>query len=394
MYVDRAAAATLDRLSSGFPVVQVTGPRQSGKTTLARHARSDLPSVSLEQPDERTFALDDPVGFLARFPDGLILDEVQRVPDLLSWLQGMSDADGRMGRFVLTGSQQPELSAAVAQSLAGRVGRLELLPLSGAELRHAGLLADDLDHVLWSGGYPAIYDRPVSAHDWLANYTSTYIERDVRQLLEVRDRNTFTRFVRAVAARSAQLLNMTSLGGDVGVSGVTARSWLSVMEATYVILMLEPYAVNVSTRVTKSPKVAMLDSGLTSHLLGIREPAQLATHPLRGQIFETWGISEVAKALANRGERTELAFLRDERGLEVDLVVRIDGRLAPIEFKSGMTYVSEWGRPARRWIDRLPGEAWADPVVVYGGDESFMRSGVHVRSWRDFAGDPLALLNP
>ena len=390
MYVDRAATSALGRLSSGFPVVQVTGPRQSGKTTLARHARSDLPYVSLEQPDERTFALDDPRGFLARFPDGAILDEVQRVPDLLSWLQGMSDADGRMGRFVLTGSQQPELSAAITQSLAGRMGRLELLPLSGAELTQAGLLLEDLDGVLWTGGYPAIHDRPVSAHDWLANNSSTYIDRDVRQLLEVRDRNTFTRFVRVVAARSAQLLNMTSLGGDVGVSGVTARSWLSVMEATYVISMLEPYAANVSTRLTKAPKVVMLDSGLMSYLVGIREPEQLATHPLRGQIFETWGISEVAKALANRGERADLAFLRDERGLEVDVIVRFDGRIAPIEFKSGMTYVSEWGRPARRWIERVPDVAWSNPVVVYGGDESFMRSGVHVRSWRDFAADPLA----
>lgn len=389
MYVPRNAADALRRLGAAFPVLQVTGPRQSGKTTLARHVRPDLPYVSLERPDERSFATEDPLGFLRRFPDGAILDEVQRTPDLLSWLQGEVDAGGAMGRYLLTGSQQPELAAAVSQSLAGRVGRIELLPLSGAELRRADLLPDELDVALWTGGFPAIFDRGAMPGDWLANYVDTYVERDVRQLLQVRDHSAFTRFVRATAARSAQVMNASSLGGDIGVSHVTVRSWLSVLQATYVARELEPWSVNTATRVSKSPKIVLLDAGLMCYLMGISEPGQLATHPLRGAVFETWGIAEIMKALFNVGGRADVGFLRDHRGLEVDLVVRVDGRLMPIEFKSGRTYVAEWAAPMQRWRDRGPREEWGTPVIVYGGDDSFLRSGVQVRGWRDFAADPL-----
>lgn len=387
--IPREAAEAVRRLSRGFPVIHITGPRQSGKTTLARAVRSDLPYASLENPDQRAFAQEDPIGFLAQFPDGVILDEAQRVPDLVSWLQGIVDAGGTMGRFVLTGSQQPELSAQLSQSLAGRIGRVELLPLSGRELAAVDRLPEDLDDVLWTGGYPAIYDRDVSPTDWLSSYVSTYVERDVRQLINVRNQTDFTRFVRAVAARSNQLLNAANLGADIGVSAQTARSWLSVLRATYVTTELEPWHANVTTRIVKAPKIVMLDVGLASWLIGIREPAQLAHHPLRGSLFETWGVTELLKAFANSGRSVDVGFLRDSRGVEVDLVVSVDGRMVPIEFKAGRTYAPDWAQPARKWAQRMAESTWADPIVVYGGDDSYIRSGVRVRSWRAFAAAPL-----
>ena len=393
MFIEREAAKTLDRLARGFPVLQITGPRQSGKTTLARHVRGDLAYVSLENLDTRSFAQEDPRGFLAQFPTGAILDEVQRVPALLSYLQGVVDADDRMGRFILTGSQQPALSEQVSQSLAGRVGRVELLPLSGAELRRAGRLPDDLETMLFTGGYPAIFDREVSPNDWLANYAATYVERDVRQVLEVRDHRAFTTFARATAARSAQLLNATALGSDVGVTAQTVRSWLSILQATYIAMSLRPHIANVTSRLVKAPEIVMLDSGLMSYLLGINEPRQLTAHPLRGAVFESWGIGELAKAFMNAGRAPALGYLRDRNGNEIDGVVRSADGVVPIEFKSGRTYAADWVGPMQRWIARAPGESWRQPTIVYGGDETYMRSGIQVVSWRDFAADPLGSID-
>ncbi|HEV8025767.1 MAG TPA: ATP-binding protein [Candidatus Nanopelagicales bacterium] len=389
MFIERSATATVERLAAGFPVVWLTGPRQSGKTTLSRHVRPDLPYVSLEQPDERDFAATDPRGFLGQFPDGAILDEVQAVPELMSWLQGIVDRDGRMGHFILAGSQQPAIAQTISQSLAGRVGRIELLPLSGAELLDAQLLSESLDEVLLTGGYPALFDRDVSPADWLGNYAATYAERDVRQLAAVRDLETFSRFLRMCAARSGQILNMSALGDDVGVSSVTIKSWLSILRATYIVDLVEPYYANVSTRLAKQPKLVFLDVGLMAYLLGIRSVDHVASNPLRGALFETWAITEVIKWWRNHGDDKRATFLRDKRGGEIDLAFEESGLFRSIQFKSGKTIGSDWVKGFDAWQSRLSSIEWADPDIVYGGEESMVRSRVRVRAWRDFARDPL-----
>ena len=252
--IPRQANSTLQRLAQGFPVLGITGPRQSGKTTLARAMFAAKAYVSLENPQEREFALTDPQRFLARFTDGAVLDEVQRCPALLSWLQQLVDERAVMGDFVLTGSAQFDLLAGISQSLAGRVGRVELLPLSGAELGQERLPAS-LDTLLFKGGYPALYDRTLAPTDWFPNYVATYLERDVRQLLAVQDLSQFHRFVRMCAARSGQLLNLAALGADCGISAVTAAKWLSVLETSYLVMRLPPYHRNFGKRLVKAPKL-------------------------------------------------------------------------------------------------------------------------------------------
>lgn len=385
MLIERDATPTLERLSQGFPVVWLTGPRQSGKTTLARATRPDLPYVNLERPDERSFAQEDPRGFLDRFPSGAILDEVQHAPELTSWLQVQVDADQRMGRWWLTGSQQPAIAAGISQSLAGRVARLELLPLSARELLRAERLPDELDSVLFTGGYPALFDRAVSPTDWLGNYAATYIERDVRQLTNVRDLNTFTRFVRLCAARSGQLLNMSSLGNDAGVSVVTAKAWLSILRATYVIDLVEPYHANFTSRVVKTPKLIFLDVGLMAYFLGINAVNQISAHPLRGALFETWGITEQIKRWRNGGNSQHPMFLRDKHGLEIDLLYAEANTLHAVEFKSGATVSSDWSKTIQRWQDRTETKQWSRPTVVYGGQDDHVRNGVQYLGWRSYA---------
>ena len=272
--IPRTATSTLHRLAKGFPVIALTGPRQSGKTTLAKAAFADKPYVSLENPDEREFAERDPRRFLQRFAEGAILDEAQRCPALLSWVQGLVDERGRMGDFILTGSAQFDLMSGVTQSLAGRVGRVELLPLSASELAGAGQQPHSLEAMLWQGGYPALYDRDLTPDDWFPNYVATYLERDVRQLIAIRDLTQFQRFVRMCAARSGQMLNLTALGADCGVSAVTARDWLSVLEASYLVVRLPPYFRNFGKRLVKTPKLYFLDVGLMAWLLGIRDAAK------------------------------------------------------------------------------------------------------------------------
>lgn len=385
MLIDRDATGTLERLARGFPVVWLTGPRQSGKTTLARTARPNLPYVNLERADERAFAQEDPRGFLNRFPDGAILDEVQHAPELTSWLQATVDADQRMGRWWLTGSQQPAIAAGISQSLAGRVARLELLPLSAHELHQVQRLSDDLDEVLFAGGYPALFDRAVTPTDWLGNYAATYIDRDVRQLTHVRDLDTFTRFVRLCAARSGQLLNMSSLGSDAGVSVVTAKAWLSILRATYVIDLLEPYHANLTSRVVKTPKLVFLDVGLMAYFLGIHSAHQISTHPLRGALFETWGITEQIKYWRNGGDSQRAMFLRDKNGLEIDMLYIQANTLHALEFKSGATVSSDWSKTLQRWQARTHEEKWSTPTVVYGGHGDQLRNGVQYQGWRTYA---------
>ena len=382
----RAATPTLERLAKGFPVVALTGPRQSGKTTLAKTVFKDKPYITLENPDEREFALNDPKRFLARFSQGAILDEVQRCPQLLSWLQGVVDERGIMGDFVLTGSAQLDLVAGITQSLAGRVGRVELLPLSASELHNAQMLPTTLSQTLWKGGYPALYDRPVSPQDWFPNYIATYVERDVRQLLSVRDLGQFQTFVRMCAARTGQLLNLATLGADCGISAVTARQWLTVLETSYIVTLLRPHHRNFGKRLVKTPKLYFLDAGLAAWLMGIRDAQTLETHAARGALFETWVVSELYKQRLNAGQPLDLYFWRDSSGNEVDVLIENATGLQALEIKSGSTFASDWTSGLRKWQKLAQDEALT-PSLVYGGDQSHAREDLQVWGWRAFASD-------
>ena len=376
----RAIETQLRRLLAGFPIVTLTGPRQSGKTTLARAVFADRPYISLEEPDVRHLALDDPRGFLARFPDGAVLDEVQRAPELLSYLQTRVDADRRMGLFLLTGSQQFGLLSGVTQSLAGRTALVELLPFSMLELEQAGVRPASLDEMLFTGGYPPLYDRSLRPRDWLSAYVMAYVERDVRQLLKVQDLEIFQRFVRLCAGRSGQILHLTSLATDCGVTHHTAKAWISVLEASYIVFQLRPHHVNFSKRLIKAPKLYFYDTGLLCWLLGIQEPGQLATHPLRGNLFETLVVSELVKGYFNQGERAPLYFWRDSNGNEVDVITDGGGRLRPIEIKSGQTLNRDSFTGLERWL-ALAGSQAESPVLIYGGAEDRVHRAVRVLPW-------------
>jgi len=379
----RSITPTLIRLAAGFPVLAMTGPHQSGKTTLARHQFADKPYVSLEDPIERAFANDDPRGFLARFPEGAVFDEAQRWPDLFSHLQGMVDADRRPGRFILTGSQQFGLLAGVTQSLAGRVGMTRLLPLAASEIPAVADGQLSLDGLMLKGGYPALHTQPIQPTDWFASYIASYVERDVRQVLNIQNLPAFQRFLRLCAGRTGQLLNITALAGEAGITAHTAKSWLAVLELSDLIHLLPPYFRNFGKRLVKMPKLYFLDTGLACWLLGIRDEAVLALHPLRGALFENWVVGEFIKARYNQGQPADLYFWRDNNGLEADLIFEQDNRLQMVEIKSGQTITSDTIRAGQRAIRMAEDEALT-PWLIYGGEESYERSGVKIFGWRSF----------
>ena len=378
----RKLTATLQRLAKTFPVIAITGPRQSGKTTLAKAVFADKPYITLEDPAERAFAFEDAKGFLHRFRDGAIFDEAQRWPDLFSYLQGMIDEEPIPGKFILTGSQQFGLLAGVSQSLAGRVGMTALLPLSISELPAASQSSQSLDTLIIKGSYPALYMRDISPADWFASYIATYIERDIRQVLRVHDLSVFQRFVRLCAGRNGQLLNLNALAGETGVSQKTARSWLSVLESSYIVHLLPPYFRNFGKRLIKTPKLYFLDQGLACWLLGIRSHEHLALHPMRGAIFESFIISEFLKSRYNLGLPPDLYFWRDNNGLEADIVFERGTKLQPVEIKSGQTITSDSIRAGLK-AARFAGEEALQPWLIYGGDDSYERNGVTIMSWRD-----------
>jgi hypothetical protein len=364
--------------------VTVTGPRQSGKTTLVRSVFRGKPYVSLEARDMREYAATDPRAFLAHHSAGAIIDEIQRVPDLLSYLQGEADVDPRPGRFILTGSQNLLMHRAVSQSLAGRTALLTLHPLAWDEVGRFPKHPMQLLEALFTGGYPAIHDRRLPPGEWLADYVSTYLERDVRQLLAVSDLGSFSRFLRLLAGRSAGLINASSLGADAGVTHATARVWIGVLEASYLVLRLPAFHRNVGKRLVKTPKIHLLDSGLHCFLLGIRDPDQLRVHPLRGAVFESWVVSEVAKARTSRGRPLDLTYFRDQHGLEVDLVVETDDDVALVETKSGETIAGDFFSGLDRAgpiVARAAAPRRIRPLVVYGGQESQRRTAGQAVPW-------------
>ena len=385
--IERQIQPVLLELAGSFPVVTVTGPRQSGKTTLCRQAFPDKHYVSLEDPEERRFALEDPRGFLGELEDGAVLDEVQRVPDLLSYLQGMVDENPKPGRFVLTGSANLALCSAVIQSLAGRTALLELLPLTLDE-RQALVPVDDMWQAVWEGGYPAIFDRAIPADRWLNAYIGTYVERDVRQHLAVTDLVAFQGFIELAATQTSNLVNLSELGAGIGVSHNTARAWLSVLEAGYLVKRLPPLHRNLRKRVVKTPKLCFLDSGLAGRLLGIRNPEELRRHPLRGALLESWVVAEVSKAFANHGIPPRLHHWRNPRGQEVDLVVDRGNDLLAVEVKSGATLHPSFFDALEKF-SALAREAVPPPrdgvrgLLVYGGDRRQQRTSGLVLPWYD-----------
>jgi predicted AAA+ superfamily ATPase len=390
--IERRIQPAVVDLARSFPVVTVTGPRQSGKTTLCKMAFPNLRYASLEDPDQRRFAIEDPRGFLAELAEGAILDEVQRAPEIASYLQGMVDEDPQPGRFVITGSVNLGVRSDLTQSLAGRTAIVELLPLD-IEERMALSPVEDLWRAVWQGGYPAIHHRGVAADRWLGAYVRTYVERDVRQHLAVADLAAFQGFLELSASQTACLVNQSALGEGVGVSNNTARSWLSVLEAGYLVRRLPPLHRNLRKRVVKAPKLHFVDSGLACWLLGIRRPEELKSHPLRGALFESWVVAEIAKAHTNRGVRPRLHHWRDQRGREVDLVIDRGRDLVAVEAKSGATIhpsffasIERFSALARESVPPPPEGVQA--VLVAGGSDRQQRSAGVVLPWREIQSHP------
>ena len=383
--IPRLISNKLKQLTYQYPVVAITGPRQSGKTTLVKNIFPQRPYLSLEDPDVRTFALEDPRGFLSGYAEGIILDEVQRVPDLFSYIQTRVDEIGKEGLYILTGSFNFSLMEGISQSLAGRVGLLNLLPFSFAELDQANRLPDYLEDLLFTGSYPRIYDKRIPANEWYANYVTTYLERDVRAIKNITDLDVFQRFLKMCAARSGQMLNLSSLGDDCGITHNTAKSWLSVLQTSFIVYLLRPHPKNFNKRLIKNSKLYFYDTGLLSYLLGIDCPENFSTHAFRGPVFETWVIGELLKGRLNRGLKENIFFWRDNSGHEIDCIVEQGDRLLPLEIKSGQTVTQDYFKGLKYWskISRTTGK---EAFLVYGGSMDQKRKEGNVLGWRSFAG--------
>lgn len=369
--ITRAMGPTLAARLRQYPVVTVTGPRQAGKTTLCRQVCADKPYANLERPDLRERARADPAGFLGQFRDGAVLDEIQRAPELLSWLQADVDERGRPGRWVLTGSHNFELMRGITQSLAGRTALLHLWPLSLAELASVGFTArtHGIDAVLFAGAYPRVHADALDPGVALADYFATYVERDLRELIELRQLDAFRRFVRLAAGRVGQLLNLSALAADAGVSAPTSQAWMSLLEASYIVHRLAPWHANLGKRLVKQAKLYFCDVGLAAWLLGVRNAAEIDTHALRGALFENLVVNEFVKHALNQGFAPTLHFFRDSNGLEVDLFVEYGvapGTIGLVEIKSGQTVQGEWMRPLNR-VASLLGPRVARRMLVHGG---------------------------
>ena len=380
--IERIAKIKLKDLAKKFKAIAVTGARQSGKTTLVKEVFKDKPYVSLENPDIRNFALQDPRGFLQTYPKGAILDEVQRVPELFSYLQEILDNSKTKGLFILTGSNNFLLQQNISQTLAGRIGYINLLPFSVSELQSVKKLPKTDDELMLKGFYPPIYDQKIPPVDWCPNYIRTYIERDVRQIKGISDLIIFERFIKLLAGRNAQELNNSALAVETGVDVKTIQSWIGILESSFIIYLLKPHHKNFNKTIVKRPKIYFYDTALVCSLLGIKDKTQLSTHPLRGAIFEGMVITELVKHRTNAGQEINLYYWRDKTGHEIDIIIDMGTKLLPIEIKSGKTISSEFYKNIRYWME-LSKEKKS--ILLYAGEQSQKRSdNTEVVNWREF----------
>jgi len=379
--IPRILEHKLRELATKFPVVSLTGPRQSGKTTLVRYVFSDYAYVSLEEPDTRLYATSDPRGFLNNYPDGLIIDEVQRVPELFSYIQSLVDQSGKTGQFILTGSQNFLLLEKISQSLAGRVAILKLLPFAISELGKERIDQENYYQLLLDGFYPRLYDKQITPEDYYPNYIQTYLERDVRQIKNITDLNTFTRFIQLCAGRVGQLVNLSALGQEAGITHSTVKAWISLLEASYILFLLYPHHRNFNKRLVKTPKLYFYDTGLVCSLLGITRSEQVPMHYLRGSLFENLVIADIYKSFTNVGREAPITFWRDKTGHEIDLIVESGNELHIYEIKSGQTISGDFFRELN-YFNELSGQTGQKSTLVYGGDQDQQRKAIQVKSWK------------
>lgn len=382
--IKRIAADKLKQLSLKFPVVAVVGPRQSGKTTLVRSVFAGKRYVSLEDPDVREFALNDPRKFLDINGPGTIIDEIQRAPDLFSYIQTIVDKRNAVGDFILTGSQNFLLQEKVSQTLAGRVAYLTLLPFSLQELHSTKYrLSSSWDYV-FKGFYPRVYDKNISPLDWYPNYIQSYVERDVRLIKNVTDLNAFQKFIKLCAGRTGQILNLSSLGNDCGITHNTARAWLAIMEAGYIVFLLQPYYRNFNKRIIKMPKLYFYDTGLASALMGVRSSDDLNAHYLKGPLFESFIVAEFYKSCFSRGEIPHFYYWRDKTGNEVDLIMERGNMLTPIEIKSGRTVTEDYFTGLKYW-NKISGTKPDNNYIVYDGGDTQKRTLGTAINWHSLS---------
>lgn len=380
--IERQLASKLIAMREKFPVLFLMGPRQSGKTTLLKNIFKDLPYFSLEEPDLRRFILNDPRGFLSNLPQGAILDEAQRVPELFSYIQSIVDQNPNI-YFVLSGSQNFLLSDQISQSLAGRTSVQKLLPLSLNELKTANIPFETVDEWLFSGGYPRLYDKKIEPPDFFPSYIETYVQRDVRSLKNITDLNRFVQFMGLCAGRNGQILNYQALANDAGLNVNTVKDWLSILEASYILFLLPPYHVNFNKRIIKSSKLYFYDTGLAISLLGLTKKEDVFNYYGKGALFENFIIAETLKHYWNQGLPMNAWFWQDQSGREIDLLVKQGNDFKAFEIKSGQTFNPSYFNNLVYW-QGLSGEKSENCAVVYGGDHSFNTSSGQLIAWRDW----------
>ena len=377
--IDRQIEKEIKILTTEFPIIAILGPRQSGKTTLSKKIFPDYEYISLEDIDHREFAQNDPRRFLNRYRQKVIFDEIQRVPDLMSYLQSHVDKLNKNGEIIITGSHNFLLMEQISQSLAGRVGITKLLPFSYVEL---STFENDLYEILFKGSYPRIYDQNIRPETFYKNYISTYIEKDIRQIKQITKLDNFMKFIKILAARTGQELNTSSISEDCGVSHNTIKEWISVLEASFLINQLKPYHKNYNKRLVKNPKIYFTDTGLVCSLLGIRRKEELDYHHLKGNIFETYILNEFLKNCYNYGEKFELYFWRDNHKKEIDLIADFGQKQYGIEIKSGQTIQEKYFSGLKYWSN-LTGKDTGLMYLIYGGNENYARNGMNVISWNN-----------